>query len=82
MSACAFACVHVCSARAYLDEENAIDDVEHVEDTAHARGLDLDRRKTGLRLALGEEHVNEGDTIMIIGSRTKNVYIKRLIHHE
>ena len=35
-----------------LNEENAVDDVEHVEDRAHARWLDLDRRQTRLRLAL------------------------------
>ena len=72
MSTCAFACVHVCSVRAYLDEENTVDDVEHVKNTAHARGLDLDRRKTGLRLALREGHMDEGDTIRNIASRTKN----------
>jgi hypothetical protein len=35
-----------------LDEENAVDDVEHVEDGAHGGRLDLDGGQAALRLPL------------------------------
>lgn len=34
-----------------LNEEDAVDDVQVVEDRPHRRRLDLDRRERGLRLA-------------------------------